>query len=64
MNKDNKTNESVELKDETLEQVTGGTMGLFPVPITCSSCGFVNVIHLSDNQYTCAKCGVHHEIMG
>lgn len=63
MNKENKNNEMVELTDETLEKVSGGSI-FDTVTMGCSKCGFVNVIHLSANSYTCANCGEHHEVMG
>lgn len=63
MNEENKTNEAVELTDESLENVSGGSAYTL-VNLTCPHCGWVNVIHLSENKYTCAKCNKVTEIMG
>jgi len=63
MNKDNKTNETVELTDESLNSISGGSIYM-PINLTCHYCGWVNVVQLGMNKYTCGNCGKTTEVMG
>jgi len=63
MNEESKINEETELTDESLENVSGGSIFL-PMNLTCRYCGWINVVQLGMNKYTCVKCGEVTEIMG
>jgi len=63
MNKENMNNEAIKLTDESLDQVSGGSI-FDLVNLTCRHCGWVNVVNMDKNEYTCVNCGKTTGIMG
>jgi len=53
----------MELTDDELDGVAGGSIYM-PINLTCHYCGWVNVVQLGMNKYTCGNCGKTTEVMG
>lgn len=56
--KKEETKKVIEIEDESLEKVVGGTK---PLTRVCPLCGSRNINHISTTEYRCSDCGFWKE---